>query len=148
MSIQRGQIYFVNLNPVKGREQSGQRPALVISTDRINELPLVVTVIVGTKGANLSRDYSTNVRVSIEESGLPLETVFLGFQVRSLDASRFSQKPAGVISNSKMIEIENAVRFCLDLWEYPCSLQNLGSQLFHLVALHPVEGNCFNCFAA
>lgn len=115
MSIQRGQIYFVNLNPVKGREQSGQRPVLVISTDRINELPLVVTVIVGTKGANLRRDYSTNVRVSIEESGLPLETVFLGFQVRSLDASRFSQKPAGVISSSKMIEIENAVRFCLGL---------------------------------
>jgi mRNA interferase MazF len=26
MSIQRGQIYFVNLNPVQGREQAGQRP--------------------------------------------------------------------------------------------------------------------------
>ncbi|WP_272819187.1 type II toxin-antitoxin system PemK/MazF family toxin [Scytonema hofmannii] len=28
MSIQRGQIYLVNLNPVQGREQAGTRPVL------------------------------------------------------------------------------------------------------------------------
>ncbi len=57
MTIQRGAIYFVNLNPVKGREQSGKRPVLVLSIDAINQLPLVVTVVVGTKGENISRDY-------------------------------------------------------------------------------------------
>ena len=31
MAIERGEIYFVNLNPVKGREQAGQRPVLVLS---------------------------------------------------------------------------------------------------------------------
>jgi mRNA-degrading endonuclease toxin of MazEF toxin-antitoxin module len=31
VSIQRGEIYFVNLNPVQGREQAGQRPVLVLS---------------------------------------------------------------------------------------------------------------------
>jgi mRNA interferase MazF len=41
MSIQRGEIYFVDLNPTKGREQTGQRPVLVLSTDAINRLPLV-----------------------------------------------------------------------------------------------------------
>jgi PemK-like, MazF-like toxin of type II toxin-antitoxin system len=39
MSIQRGQIYFVNLNPVQGREQVGQRPVLVLSINEINALP-------------------------------------------------------------------------------------------------------------
>jgi mRNA-degrading endonuclease toxin of MazEF toxin-antitoxin module len=43
MAIQRGEIYFVNLNPVKGREQAGHRPVLVLSIDAINKLPLVVT---------------------------------------------------------------------------------------------------------
>lgn len=57
MSIERGQIYFVNLNPVVGREQAGTRPILVLSIDAINQLPLVVTVIVGTKGTNIKRDY-------------------------------------------------------------------------------------------
>jgi mRNA interferase MazF len=34
--ISRGQIYFVNLNSTKGREQVGQRPVLVVSSDAIN----------------------------------------------------------------------------------------------------------------
>lgn len=115
MSIERSEIYFVNLNPVQGREQAGQRPVLVLSINAINRLPLVVTVVVGTKGSNITQDYPTNVRVSPEDSGLPLETVFLGFQVRSLDAKRFPAEPAGKLSSEKMIEVENAVRYCLGL---------------------------------
>ncbi len=30
MSIRRGEVYFVNLNPVQGREQAGKRPVLVL----------------------------------------------------------------------------------------------------------------------
>jgi len=115
MAIQRGNIYFVNLNPVKGREQAGQRPVLVLSINTINKLPLVVTVIVGTKGANISRNYPTNVRIPASESGLPLETVFLCFQIRSIDSSRFPNSPAGRVSGAKLREIEDTVRHCLGL---------------------------------
>jgi mRNA interferase MazF len=41
MSIERGQIYFVNLNPVKGKEQSGERPVLVLSVEAINRQPSI-----------------------------------------------------------------------------------------------------------
>jgi mRNA interferase MazF len=109
MNIQRGQIYFVNLNPVQGREQSGKRPMLILSIDAINNLPLVVTAIVGTKGENIHQNYPTNVRVTPEESGLPLETVFLCFQIRSLDPTRFPAEPAGQLSADKMHEVETAV---------------------------------------
>ena len=115
MAVQRGQIYFVNLNPVQGREQAGQRPVLVLSIDAINRLPLVVTVVVGTKGANVTRDYPTNVRVSAAESGLPMETVFLCFQLRSLDPNRFTGPPAGKISGVMLSKIETAIRHCLGL---------------------------------
>ena len=115
MAIQRGEIYFVNLNLVKGREQAGHRPVLVLSIDAINQLPLVITVVVGTKGENISRDYLTNVRVATAESGLPMETVFLCFQVRSLDAKRFANKPAGKVSGETLQMIEDAVRHCLGL---------------------------------
>ncbi|RKX65586.1 MAG: type II toxin-antitoxin system PemK/MazF family toxin [Tenericutes bacterium] len=115
MTVHRGEIYFVNLNPVKGREQAGQRPVLVLSVDAINKLPLVVTVVVGTKGENVSRDYPTNVRISPEESGLPIETVFLCFQIRSLDPKRFSEKPAGKLSDKVLKSIEISVRHCLGL---------------------------------
>jgi mRNA interferase MazF len=115
MSIQRGQIYFVNLNPVQGREQSGIRPVLILSIDAINTLPLVVTVIVGSKGENIRQDYPTNVRVTPTESGLPLETVFLCFQIRSLDPNRFPTEPAGQLSADTMCEVETAIRYCLGL---------------------------------
>ena len=115
MPVQRGEIYFVHLNPTQGREQAGQRPVLVISTDTINRLPLVVTVVVGTKGGNVTRDYPTNVRVPAAESGLPMETVFLCFQLRSLDPHRFAGSPAGKVSEAVLERVETAVRHCLGL---------------------------------
>lgn len=115
MSIERSQIYFVNLNPVTGREQAGKRPVLVLSIDEINQLPLVVTVVVGTKGENISRNYRTNVRVFPNESGLPIETVFMCFQIRSLDATRFPGEPAGQLSEEKMQQVGATVRYCLGL---------------------------------
>jgi mRNA interferase MazF len=115
VTIQRGDVYFVNLNPVQGREQAGQRPVLVLSIDAINQLPLVVTVVVGTKGTNVPRDYPTNVRIAPDESGLPLETVFLCFQIRSLDVNRFPQEAAGKLSDESMLLIESVVRYCLGL---------------------------------
>ena len=115
MTIHRGAIYFVNLNRVQGKEQTGKRLLLVLSVDNINQLPLVITVIVGTKGENITRDFPTNVRVSPEESGLPLETVFLCFQIRSLDRDRFPEQPTGRLSSPKMLEVEETVRYCLGL---------------------------------
>jgi len=115
MAIERGDIYLVDVNPVQGREQAGRRPVLVLSVNAINRLPLVVTSVIGTKGENVARDYPTNVRISSTESGLPMETVFLCFQLRSLDPARFTGVPAGKVSGATLQRIENAVRCCLGL---------------------------------
>lgn len=85
MAIERGDICLVDLNPVPGREQAGRRPVLVLSVNATNRQPLVANAVIGTKGENVARDYPTHVRVSATESGLPMETVFLGFQLGSLD---------------------------------------------------------------
>ena len=65
--MRRGEIYFVDLNPVIGREQAGRRPVLVLSIDDINRSPLVVTIVPGTDGAHVPRDYPTTVRVPAGE---------------------------------------------------------------------------------
>jgi len=119
--IARGHVYFVELSPTVGREQAGRRPVLVVSADAINRLPLVVTVVVGTSAKNMPRDYPTNVRVTARESGLPTDMVFLCFQVRSLDPSRFidpkSGRPAlaGALPTERMLEIDGAMRRALAL---------------------------------
>lgn len=118
--IHRGEIYFVNLNPTKGREQRGRRPVLVVSVDAINSQPLVVAVVVGTNAKKVPRDYPVNVRVSAEETGLPQDTVFLCFQIRSLDASRFQDnkgalRPAGSVQPDRMFAVDKALRNVLGL---------------------------------
>jgi len=113
--IRRGEIYFVNLSPTKGREQTGSRPVLVVSTDAINRQPLVVTVVVGTDAKNLPRDYPVNIRVASVETGLPRDTVFLCFQIRSLDPARFPTAPAGRLPSARMGEVAAAMRTVLEL---------------------------------
>jgi mRNA interferase MazF len=119
--ISRGDIYFVSLDPTKGREQAGRMPVLVVSVNAINRQPLVVTVVVGTDATNLRRDYPTNVRVTAAESGLPMDTVFLCFQIRSLDPSRFvdprvgSPVQAGAVPAERMMDIDRALRMVLGL---------------------------------
>lgn len=119
--ISRGEIYFINLSPTHGREQAGRRPVLVVSADAINRQPLVVTVVVGTDARNVPRDYPTNVRVTAKETGLPIDTVFLCFQIRSLDPARFfgpkTHRPnlVGTIPPARMAEVEGAIRLVLNL---------------------------------
>ena len=117
----RGEIYFVSLDPVVGREQRGLRPVLVVSSDAINRVPLVVVVIAGTDASNVVHDYPTNIRVSATESGLPHDTVFLGFQIRALDPSRFLDResgvavPAGHFPDHRIDELAAALRKTLEL---------------------------------
>jgi len=105
---------MVDLNPVKGREQKGRRPVLVVSSDAINRQPLVVTVVAGTTASNVPRDYPTNVRVPASQSGLSKDTIFLCFQLRSLDPARFHD-PAGTLPPGKMAEIDQALKLALNL---------------------------------
>ena len=119
--ISRGQIYLVNLSPTHGREQAGRRPVLVVSADAINRQPLVVTVVVGTDAKNVPRDYPTNIRVTAKETGLPRDTVFLCFQVRSLDPARFADpkthRPtlAGTVPPARMADVDKALKLVLNL---------------------------------
>jgi len=111
----RGQIFFVDLSPVHGREQDGRRPVLVVSDDIINRQPLVISVVPGTDASNTLRNYRTNVQVTAAESGLPKDTVFLCFQIRALDPSRFSEHPAGTMPAARMPEVDAALRCVLSL---------------------------------
>jgi mRNA interferase MazF len=118
--IRRGDVWFAELDPVRGREQAGRRPVLVVSDDALNRRNLVVTVVVGTDARNLSRAYRTNVLVPRSESGLPLDTVFLCFQIRSLDPLRFAGsgatgRRAGRLPSARMAEVDAALRLALSL---------------------------------
>ncbi len=107
--MRRGEVYMVDLSPVTGKEQSGRRPVVVISSDDVNRIPLVVSVLPGTNGSHLLHDSDWNVRVHAPEGGLVFDTVFPGFQLRALDKGRFPPRPIGKLSDSTMKAIDAAL---------------------------------------
>ena len=115
MTVRRGEIYFVDLSPTSGREQTGRRPVLVVSNDTLNARPLVVAVVPGTRGAHVPADYPGNVRIAAGEANLPQETVFMTFQIRALDPTRFSSPPVGRLSEQRMAQVDEALAWSLAL---------------------------------
>ena len=85
----RGEVYWVNLNPVRGREMSKRRPGLIVSPDEMNEV--LGTVIVAPITSTL-RPWAT--RYTLTLSGRP-RSVALD-QIRMIDASRLGKRIAAV----------------------------------------------------
>ena len=67
-SPSRGDIWLADLNPIKGREQAGMRPCLVVSVDLFNQSPaeLVIVVPLTTR----ARDIRTHVPLEPPEGGV------------------------------------------------------------------------------
>ena len=112
-AIRRGDIFWADLDPVKGSEQGKNRPVLIIQNDVGNEhSPVTIIACITT---NLSRkDYPTNVFISAKETGLTSDSVVLLNQIKTVDKSRLSKKAAHV-PDYKMLEIDEALKISLDL---------------------------------
>lgn len=78
----RGEIWFVDLNPTLGREQQGGRPVLVVSTKVFNQSGLMVICPV-TQGGNQSR--FTGFAVSLMNTGTDTQGVVMCNQPRTID---------------------------------------------------------------
>ena len=50
VSPTRGEIWEVDLNPTVGREQSGRRPALIVSDNALNSGPRGLVVVIPVTG--------------------------------------------------------------------------------------------------
>src|SRR5947209_1842145 len=87
MSILRGEVYFVELGPTRGKElDAKRRPVVVFSINSINNKPLVVTVIPGTTHKAGKPVFKNQVRVEPSlENGLKYPTLFECTQIKALD---------------------------------------------------------------
>ena len=67
--IRRGDIVVANFEPVKGSEQGGIRPALIIQNDVHNKYsPVIIVATITSK--KFSKNYPTNVPVLAKDSKL------------------------------------------------------------------------------
>lgn len=113
MSIKRGDIFYVNLNPVKGSEQAGRRPVLVIQNNIGNEhAPTVIVAPLTTK--SFSKEYPVNVRVRKGTAGLKEDSTVLLSQIRTIDKARLEKK-TGALPADAIEKVDDAIKVSLGL---------------------------------
>lgn len=108
--IKRGELYWLDWSPGRGSEQTGRRPALIISTNASNTNPrygLVIAVTVSTKG---KAHIPTHVEIQpTEENGLSETSYAKAEQIMTADKDRLAGK-IGRITDEQMRQVEIALR--------------------------------------
>ena len=113
--IARGELYFVHLDPVFGREMGGYkvRPVVVISIDGIHQSTRVVAVIPGTSTPS---PHANVVKIDPDgDNRLAGVTYFQCQQVRSVDQGRMTSRAVGRLSQRDLRRIEDGLRYTLGL---------------------------------
>ncbi len=88
---QRGEIYWVNLDPTIGSEIAKTRPAVIISNNVGNQYAERVIVAPLTT-ANVGKVYPFEVKLEAGEGGIAQTSKVLLDQIRTVDKSRLGQK--------------------------------------------------------
>ena len=118
--VSRGEIYWVEFDPVKGSKQGGLRPALVVQNDVGNRYSPTTVVVVITRTIP-PRPYPFVVVVSPNESGLPDRSAVNCAQLATIQqagpASRTralrgetEARPLGRLNAAKMSEVDTALK--------------------------------------
>lgn len=93
--MNRGDIWHVDLWPVKGREQDGQRFVLIVSATAFNQVTKVPIVVPITSGGGFAR--TAGFAVPLSGAGTLTDGVVRCDQPRALDlAARKGRKVEGV----------------------------------------------------
>ena len=101
MRIRRGEIRWADLDPVRGREQAGRRPVLILSHDVFNERSGTVIAVAIT-----SQQQRTGFPLALELASvsLPKQSWVKISQIRVLAVERIGQW-AGEASHEELAQV-------------------------------------------
>lgn len=125
MPVRRGEIYWVEFDPVKGSEQGGLRPALIVQNDLGNRYSPTTVVVAFTRTVPLE-PYPFVVVVEVGESGLPERSAINCSQIATVQQAgsesrlrpprgESEARPIGRLSADTMAEVDEALRYNLAL---------------------------------
>ncbi len=108
-------IFWADLNPAKGSEQSGTRPVLVISSEEVNEVLPIVTIVSITSLKPGRRVYPIEVSLLAHESGLSKDSIVMAHQIRSISKVRLYERCGYIASEEIRQSIRTALKVYLDI---------------------------------
>ncbi|NJL38501.1 MAG: type II toxin-antitoxin system PemK/MazF family toxin [Leptolyngbyaceae cyanobacterium RM2_2_4] len=108
----RGEVWLIDLNPVKGHEQAGKRPCLVISVDLFNQgaSGLIVVLPITSKEKRIP----FHVELNPPEGGLKVRSFIKCEDVRSISVGRL-EKRWGIVSSETLAAVEDRLRILMGL---------------------------------
>lgn len=113
VNIKRGDVVLCDLNPVKGTEQAGIRPVIIVQIDRANTVS-PHTIIVPLTSKIRRAILASHVFIPAGIGGLSQDSVVLCEQIRVIDKSRIT-KILGHIEPGYLTQLENALSVILGL---------------------------------
>lgn len=108
----RGEIWLVNLNPVRAHEQAGVRPGLVVSVDLFNHGPAGLAVLVPI--TSVKKGIPFHIEIRPPEGGVTVDSFIKCEDVRNISKERLSRR-LGAVSPSTIAAVEDRLRILLAL---------------------------------
>ena len=112
MNPRRGEVWLVDFGEPVGREQSGRRPAVVVSADPLNESRAGVVIVV--PATTTRRGLPSHVEIEPDGSGVERLSYAKCEDVKSVSEQRLIAR-LGAVNPEVAFRIGRALRFLLEL---------------------------------
>ncbi len=106
-----GEVWSVTFDPVRGHEQGGVRPGLVLSNDRFNRTPHTLCILVPL--TKTDRGIPSHIPIHPSEGGLRDISFALCEQVKSLSVSRLHRR-LGAVETATVEQVQAMVGLFID----------------------------------
>jgi mRNA interferase MazF len=110
MKVNKGEIWLIDLNPVIGHEQSGIRPALVISDNLFNHSLAEMVIIVPIT----SKNKGIPTHVELENDFLNVTSYIKTEDIRSVSQNRL-MKRLGAVDERILSIVEERLKLLLGI---------------------------------
>ncbi len=119
MDIRRGDIVYIDLEPIKGSETGKKRPCLVIQNDVNNEYAptTIIAVITSRRRLEKKKKYPTHVWINKGEGGLTKDSIIQCEQLRTVDKGLIIKK-IGHLDDDFIQKVEEAISIILSMGNY------------------------------
>ena len=113
VEIKKGDVFLADLEPVRGSEQGGIRPVLIIQNNISNKYSLV-TIIATITSSQFEKKFPINIKLLKQDSNLDKDSTILLNQIRTIDKSRLIKKMS-TLSYEIMNKINLAIQISFGL---------------------------------
>lgn len=114
--MMRGEVYWADLVPRSGSEQTARRPAVLVSHDGFNQTPgcrSIIVVPISTSSSQGKRG-PTIIEFPGGTVGLPKTSFVVCHQVTTLDRAKLTRR-LGTLPSESLREFDEGLKAAMDL---------------------------------